>query len=510
MRFPLLLMMTIAGILAGHAMRLTPVWGLGVTAAGLLAALADAWYARKSPLKAVKSDWIGLLSAAFVMCGLGMVTMSLHEPPAEYRDIDGRIVTLRGRVKGRTIGTRGERFTVEVPYGATTADVMVVSWGESGLEPGDIVVCRGKAVAEESEMTGSPAMTVIMGFKRHPEKVGHSGGVDVWFWSMRERLAAAIEHARMGSRSRAMLKALLLADRDAIGREERELLKDAGLSHALALSGLHVGILAFSLLILLVPLNLVEGWKVRYLVVMAFVWVFVMLTGMGISAVRAALMFTLMGAGRILERRIHPFQGLCLAAIIIILRNPWALDAVGFQLSFMCVASLTLFAEPLNPVDHHRHPRLFDACGLVMTTLTATGATWMLMGYHFGEVTADFLPANMIMLPLLPYYMGIGILHVILTALNLEIEALGAMLDKATEWAFALLEGFHGDTVPMAPQAGPTLLWCLGVLVFGMSLNRRRLRGMVRTGSVRTQEVWRPGLWVGGACGLAGVLLLLF
>ncbi len=82
--------------------------------------------------------------------------------------------------------------------------------------------------------------------------------------------------------------------------------------------------------------------------------------------------------GIIAERKNFAGNALCSACLLILIVNPNALFDAGFQLSVVCVGALIAFASQLNPIGHRNHPKLYVACGAVITTIVATAASWAL------------------------------------------------------------------------------------------------------------------------------------
>lgn len=172
----------------------------------------------------------------------------------------------------------------------------------------------------------------------------------------------------------------------------------------LALSGMHVSIIAGIILWLLFPFNLFGIYKWRYIATLPILWGYTLVTGLSPSTVRAAIMLTVVMTCILTERKNSAWNALLLAVFIIILFNPDSLYDIGLQLSFICVASLIFFAGPLNPIDQHKHNILYDIVSAILVTLSATAASWVLSSYYFGIFPILFIPANLIVLPLLPIY----------------------------------------------------------------------------------------------------------
>lgn len=160
----------------------------------------------------------------------------------------------------------------------------------------------------------------------------------------REAVAALIDHQGR-PKARAVLKALVIGRRDAIAPELGEAFNRAGIGHLLAISGLHVGIVAmgffrsFSWLLARFEVLLWHAWtrKGAALLSLAAVMGYGLLAGMSPSTQRAVVMAAVFLGAFVVEREPELFNTLALAALTILLLHPPALFAVSFQLSFAAV-----------------------------------------------------------------------------------------------------------------------------------------------------------------------------
>ncbi|MCP4639260.1 MAG: DNA internalization-related competence protein ComEC/Rec2 [bacterium] len=196
---------------------------------------------------------------------------------------------------------------------------------------------------------------------------------------------------------RGFVFAVWLGDRDAIDRDEREQYRRTGTAHILAVSGLHVGVFFVSAAF---AINMVmrRSW-VRTVVTLAVVALFVLMTGARTSALRAGLMVGLFLAAEFFDRERDAPTALSLAALVMLLWNPLQLFGPSFQLSFACVASLLIFAEPLAEVFKRflPHPVNRALAAAIAVQILAVPIT----AYHFRAFTSFTPLVNIIVVPLL-------------------------------------------------------------------------------------------------------------
>ncbi|MDE6512222.1 MAG: ComEC/Rec2 family competence protein, partial [Muribaculaceae bacterium] len=156
--------------------------------------------------------------------------------------------------------------------------------------------------------------------------------------------------------------------------------------------------------------------------------------------------------------------------------DPSALFDVGFQLSVVCVGALIAFASRFNPISHRHHPMLFYICGSVVATIVATAASWALTSYYFSQIPLMFLPSNLFLLPVLPFYLSLSVIFITMLSLGWEIEWIGFLLDRGYEYLLTGIESLSFGSEFVLDYQIPlwgVMLW-LAVLAGGAyAINRK-------------------------------------
>ena len=149
--------------------------------------------------------------------------------------------------------------------------------------------------------------------------------------------------SHLGTEEAAIAAAMSLGDKRSLDAAQRQSFSATGVSHVLALSGLHLGIL-FSLYSLLFVNRLPSrrGRVFASLVGVALLWGFALLVSFPLSLVRATVMFTLWQLSVVLYGERSSLNNLALAALLILLFSPASLFDIGFQLSFTSVFFILL------------------------------------------------------------------------------------------------------------------------------------------------------------------------
>ena len=182
---------------------------------------------------------------------------------------------------------------------------------------------------------------------RNTETVGHPGrGLSSVLYQVKETLT---ERVRLifGENS-ALPEALLLGQREQLPEETRRGFSDAGAAHLLAVSGLHVGLLAG---LLMIPLRRLLDPKGRVFALGMFLLLYCALLDFSAPVVRASLLLMLSALRRVIRRAPDPLTALCAAFLLILLFRPLDLFSASFQLSFCAVLGMIAFSHFFTHLD---------------------------------------------------------------------------------------------------------------------------------------------------------------
>jgi len=206
------------------------------------------------------------------------------------------------------------------------------------------------------------------------------------------------------------INGVLLGSRQNIPQYIKDNFNKTGTTHILAISGYNITIIAQALLAGLV---FFVRRRQAFWISVGCVILFTILTGAGASVVRAAVMGILLMAANGYGRMYDPKNSILLAAAVMVWLNPISLRSdVGFQLSFLAVLGLMY----LYPVFDRAVRKKFKnkvAEELKETLLMTASAQLMvlpLLIYYFKQLSLVSLPANLLVLPLMPFTMLFGFL----------------------------------------------------------------------------------------------------
>ncbi|MFH1582240.1 MAG: ComEC/Rec2 family competence protein [bacterium] len=209
-----------------------------------------------------------------------------------------------------------------------------------------------------------------------------------------------------------ILGAVILGDKRQLTEELKEKLNLAGVRHLTAISGMHVAILTSILMSFLIGLGL---WrKQAFWITLIIISLFIVLTGLQSSAVRAGIMGGLFILAQYLGRQGFSIRTVLFAAAIMLFLNPLLLASdVGFQLSFLAVIGIILFA-PILEYYFRKVSNKFQLRNIVSMTLAAQIFTLPILIFNFGQFSVVAPFANILIVPLLPFIMISGFIFVLL------------------------------------------------------------------------------------------------
>ncbi len=248
-----------------------------------------------------------------------------------------------------------------------------------------------------------------------------------------------------------LLKAIMLGDKSGLPDQLEDDFRTVGLSHLIAISGFHVSII---LILVLGVLDVGFRPKTAAIITIVVLILYAVLVGLRPSVIRA----TFMGIGfligtRFLGRRNNTISILASIAIGITLINPDQITNVGFQLSFAATLSLALYGQMLATwLKNWVHNNLFEPnaaikrlLNILAITLAAQILTLPIVAYHFEQVALVSLLANLIVVPVQPILMIIGVLATLIGSAFLP-------LGKLVGWVAWLLLTFTIRAVELLAQ----------------------------------------------------------
>jgi ComEC/Rec2-related protein len=259
-----------------------------------------------------------------------------------------------------------------------------------------------------------------------------------------------------------LLQAMLIGDEANLDNELRTAYAETGIIHIIAISGSHISFFFVLIAFLLGWIRHRKYHWLKYMLALPFIWFYVLMAGGSPSAVRAAVMFSILAIGFALQKKPNSLNQLFATAFILLLFQPMWLYSIGFQLSFLAVLSLIVFYRPIYKLWQplNRIARMLWTC--IVASLAAEILVAPLVIYYFHLFPAMFIVANVAAFLFMGLVMVAGIL--IIAFSWWPVIAVGIAV--ATTW---LANVFH-ELVYVFQQANPTSFRFLNLLNYEMVL----------------------------------------
>lgn len=201
-------------------------------------------------------------------------------------------------------------------------------------------------------------------------------------------------------REQATITALVLGVTDGLDDELLAAYSATGAMHVLAVSGLHVSIIYWIILLVCKPLDRTAAGKWTLAIGSVFLlWAYAFITGWSPSVLRAVMMFTFVALSRPWKQSTMIYNTLASSAFCLLLYDPYFIMSVGFQLSYLAVFGIVWLQRPLYNLWEPQN-RFVDECWKVTSVSIAAQVTTLpLTLYCFHQFPVYFLVANLLVIP---------------------------------------------------------------------------------------------------------------
>ncbi len=196
-----------------------------------------------------------------------------------------------------------------------------------------------------------------------------------------------------------ILRAMILGDKSEMNTDLRRIYQDAGISHMISISGLHVSFAGMSFLIILKKLN--AGIGTSLFGASIFTVLYGLITGNAVSTVRAVIMIIIRYMGIYLGRGYDMITAIFASAVFIVFFRPYMLLQSGFQLSFAAVIAISCISVTVIEafrIYYGKEPGAFISA--IIVCISVQLMVFPILAYHFYEVNLNSVMLNLIVVPL--------------------------------------------------------------------------------------------------------------
>ena len=434
-RVPLLrlLLPFVAGVMACGALGQSAVWMSALV--GVASMALAAWFRWRC--SAMARHRYSIAAIAGLAFALGIADAWLNQPPqlGERFSADEPVVGVVTKIRQNELSTSLLVRTSQV--GVVS---VLIRGNQYDYAEGDLVAFKPRL--ERIRNMGNPwefdyaqyMLRQSVAYTQHVAEAsemvvtGKSKSPYYALQSVRRAARAMIYNSCLSSESKPLLAALLLGYGSDITPEMRQAMSAAGLSHVVALSGLHVGMVAMLVAWLLMPLLRGGRLRTRVACCAAGVMLFALFTGLAPSVCRAAVMMVFASLAVLANRRALSANAVAGAALCIVVLSPAAIHDAGFLLSFVSVTAMIVVLPRFTAAIKGWHVALRYAVACMAVSVVAAAATSALTAYLFHTVSVASVFTNIVVLPLLPAYMALSALYVLLLMAGIDFSVLAAII----------------------------------------------------------------------------------
>lgn len=387
--------------------------------------------------------FLGFLCALLAMLVSSTSFLFFHVKLPRFESLIEREFEMEGTVLKRLSNvTYAAKLWVEVDSINGTAcdgDMYVQCAYASALQPGDRFCMRVTGYAEKDETSGEALhctglsdgvlLTAICEDADDCEFLGENTSLRVKLMEWNADLSFRLRSS-MGEKEGALASALLLGNRNDLGGQTKLDFERSGISHLLALSGLHVSILIGFLEWFLLRLRVCKGGRIAVTASLAIFYLF--LTGASPSICRAVLMFGFLGIAYYSHAEYDSLTALSCALVAILLVTPYSVNDLGMWMSFLAAAAIIIFSpifqEACNKFYERFEPPIWlyravtSVIGALFVGIIANLAMLAVLVGAYGTIAWMSIPATM----LLSLPISVGLITALATLLFAPIARLCA------------------------------------------------------------------------------------
>lgn len=267
-----------------------------------------------------------------------------------------------------------------------------------------------------------------------------------------------------------LLASMVTGDRSAVPDKLDLEMNRSGIGHISAVSGLHTGIIAAAIMMILDKIR--ANKLVSMLICEMAVAAFVVFSGGRVSAIRAAIMFSMLIFAKAVRRQTDPLNTICVAALIINVFSPYSVADTSFQMSFAGVFGVAVMVPNLIKEFNIRSAPVKAAAASACACI----ATAPFSALYFNEISLAAPLVNIIAIPICSISLILGMLYAVTACkFTILIKAAGAVLSPVLKLSGAVSK-IHGTYLPIHGTAPAVCITCTLIIILTLYIltkNRR-------------------------------------
>ncbi|HEY3429993.1 MAG TPA: ComEC/Rec2 family competence protein, partial [Cyclobacteriaceae bacterium] len=362
---------------------------------------------------------------------------------------------------------------------------------QNPFQYGDVVLVNGNPVlvpdpANPGEFDYKRFLTYRKIYHQHfisvgdALKIGNEPPFSIMAYSIKARVWAegVLKKYLKGEREQATASALVLGVSDGLDNDLIGAYAATGSLHVLSVSGLHVGIIYWLILLFLRPLQKTTTgkWTLAFISIVVL-WGYAFVTGLSPSVLRAVTMFSFVAVASPWTKRTNIYNTLAASAFCLLLYEPYLIMSVGFQLSYLAVIGI-VYLQPLFSRLWEPKQWLWDNIWqITCVSIAAQLATFALGILYFHQFPVYFLFSNLFVIPLSFVVLVGGIGLIAVSWIHTVADLVGFLLEWVIKFLNAVVIEMEALPFSLIDNVYITTLQCwllIGMIVFTIILIRFR------------------------------------
>ncbi len=459
----------------------TPIWIIGLVLAVILSVATNRY---------PKQRWYAL---AIIALMLGGIRQSLEPKTSDVAQYNGNNGTIEGVVIDEP-DIRDDRIQLRVTTESiftnndtipTSGQILVESPVLTDVKYGDRIRATGSLITPAewdtfsyADYLGRQGVFTIMPFSAvEVTESGYGNPIFTALFDLKQIVQNQITQS-LPEPQASLLVGILLGNERGISPELADDFSRVGASHVIAISGFNMVIIS-ALIMRVLQQAFGERSRVALISGIVIIAIYTLFVGASAAVVRAAFMSILLVIAEYLNRKTYVPASLALVALILSIFQPSVLQDVGFQLSFLAVLGLALFADPLSErfrkfLDH-RLPYLYAKTihtflnEPLIVSIAAQITTLPLIVMYFGQLSLMSIPVNVLIVPIQSYVLVFGMLAVGISFIAPTIGILVYWLDMVfLSWTIFFVRLYaQFSAADIAINFDPRIIQAGYVLFFG-------------------------------------------
>ena len=367
----------------------------------------------------INLKWGIIISIFVFMVQFGIYRFNLVDTsaPEVFEAMVGKRVEMVGRIVDEPdIRENNQKLVIEVVAEDEQTKILVTTGFGVDYKYGDELNFSGKLQKPENFITDTgkefdyvnylkkDGIYYVMNYvNAEVVSSGHGSFIQSFLFSVKEKFLEKINFS-INEPESLLMGGLILGEKASFSQELRQQFVDTGTIHIVALSGYNVTIVAEWIMKLFAFLPVQAGIGLGIFTILLFV----LMSGSGSTALRAGIMAVLALVARATGRNYDVARALVLAGVFMILVNPYVLVYdVSFQLSFIATVAV-IFVAPRIEKYFQWVTEKFELRDIISVTCAAYIFVLPFILYKMGNLSLVALPANVLVLPFIPFTMMMG------------------------------------------------------------------------------------------------------